>query len=225
MRRALDSFGGRTAPRAEQREPNPVTVRDRTGAPRRRFVRDGEVPVTVLRRDTPPGATLSSPLQQAETALANEIAARRNAERLLTEAQAQIRDLQTKLGHAELAKTEAADLARAERERAAELRTALGESEQSYHEIVDRLASLERHADDLNTTLLSERSARRKAEAMLVTADEERRSLQATIKELSQSSPAAPPRVARPVRRAAPHRPEPEPVKWWLLPEKATRRR
>src|SRR5690242_8470169 len=82
MRRALGLFGGGPRARAEQphREPNHV----RNASPiKRRFVQDGEVPVTVVRRDPDAGSLSASPLQRAETALADEIAARRNAERLL----------------------------------------------------------------------------------------------------------------------------------------------
>src|SRR4051794_8163553 len=73
---------------------------------RRRFVRDGDVPVTVRRRD-PVAEPGRSRLQQAEAQVAAEAAARTQAERALAEAQVQARDLQTKLGHAELAKNEA----------------------------------------------------------------------------------------------------------------------
>jgi hypothetical protein len=60
-------------------------------------------------------------LEAAEAALASEVAVRSQAERALQEAQAMIRDLQTKLGHAELAQREAADALRRERETAAAL--------------------------------------------------------------------------------------------------------
>ena len=76
------------------------------GVHRRRFVQDGEVPVTVVRRDAPdaahPGAAQSGPtssrLQRVEAALAQETAARERAERALHEAQAMVQALQTKMG-------------------------------------------------------------------------------------------------------------------------------
>jgi len=87
---------------------------------RRRFVRDGDVPVTVRRRDpvTEPGRNR---LQQAEAQVAAEAAARTQVERALAEAQVQARDLQTKIGHAELAKDEALEAVRRGREIIAEL--------------------------------------------------------------------------------------------------------
>lgn len=74
---------------------------------RRRFVRDGDVPVTIVRRDQPhtdvPG---KNQLEAAREALRLEVAARERVERLLGEAQSTIRDLQTKLAHERLARDE-----------------------------------------------------------------------------------------------------------------------
>ncbi len=98
------------------------------GLHRRRFVQDGDVPVTVLRREpgheapvhravaTPVAAPSSSRLQRTEAALAAETARREKAERALADLQAVLRDLQTKIGHAELTKTEAMAALKAERE-------------------------------------------------------------------------------------------------------------
>jgi hypothetical protein len=84
---------------------------------RRRFVRDGEVPVTIIHRDRYHDAnpadhlasdsTLVDRLQSLESKLRTEQQARDQAERALSEAQATIRDLQTKFGHESLAKDEA----------------------------------------------------------------------------------------------------------------------
>jgi hypothetical protein len=80
---------------------------------RHRFVRDGEVPVTVLRRDhQPDGEHGANQLDAARQAIRSEAAAKERAERLLEEAQATIRDLQTKLGHERLAKDEALETVR-----------------------------------------------------------------------------------------------------------------
>jgi hypothetical protein len=73
---------------------------------RRRFVRDGEVPVSVIRRDQDDGANTNK-LDATRQALREQIEAREQAEHLLQEAQATIRDLQTKLAHEGLAKDEA----------------------------------------------------------------------------------------------------------------------
>jgi hypothetical protein len=70
-------------------------------------VRDGEVPVVLVGRgaqptDRPPthGIAPVNKLALVETARRSEHEARQHAERALTDAQATIRDLQTKLGHA-----------------------------------------------------------------------------------------------------------------------------
>ena len=75
---------------------------------RRRFVREGEVPVTLVNRDQrPDGAPGYNQLEAARQAIRSQAAARERAERLLEEAQSTIRDLQTKLAHERLAKDEA----------------------------------------------------------------------------------------------------------------------
>ena len=51
-----------------------------------------------------PSAPTTSRLQRTEAALAAETIAREKAERSLSETQSVVRDLQTKIGHAELAK-------------------------------------------------------------------------------------------------------------------------
>jgi hypothetical protein len=73
---------------------------------RRRFVRDGEVPVSVIRRDQDDGANTNK-LDATRQALREQIEAREQAEHLLQEAQATIRDLQTKMAHDRLARDEA----------------------------------------------------------------------------------------------------------------------
>ena len=73
---------------------------------RRRFVRDGEVPVTVIHRADDEGAGTNK-LDSARQALREQIAAREHAEQLLQDARATIQDLQTKLAHERLAKEDA----------------------------------------------------------------------------------------------------------------------
>lgn len=88
-----------------------------------------------------------------EAALHQERAARERAERSLQEAVATVRDLQTKLGHAELAQREASETAQAARDAADALRAAHQEREASWHE-----------------GLTAERAARAVAEAALTEA-------------------------------------------------------
>ena len=109
MRRAL---GLRDAPLSRP-EPS-AQIPSSIGAHRtpRRFVRDGEVPVSVIHRDEPAG---TNQLDQARQVIRSLTAAREHAERLLSEAQNTIRDLQTKLAHERMAKDEAVQRAEADR--------------------------------------------------------------------------------------------------------------
>jgi hypothetical protein len=237
MRRALGLFGGGLKARAEQPHREPGHVRN-ISPMKRRFVQEGEVPVTVVRRDPDAGSPSASPLQLAETALANEVSARKNVERLLADTQAQIRDLQTKIGHAELARAEANSQARQDKETLAELRAAADESVRAHREILERSAAAEGRIEMLRASLRGERSARTMAEAKLAAAEDARRSMEASLNELS-TQPASP----RPLGRSTPpplrsvarkqtqaattkvREPEPEPIKWWLTPAKPTKRR
>jgi hypothetical protein len=80
---------------------------------RRRFVRDGEVPVTVLRGvHQPDGEHGANQLDAARQAIRSEATVKECAERLLEEAQVMIRDRQTKLGHERLAKDEVLETVR-----------------------------------------------------------------------------------------------------------------
>ena len=91
---------------------HPMTSASGSQPPRRRFVRDGEVPVTVIRRDHQPDVEPgTNQLDAARQAIRSEAMARERAERSLEEAQVTIRDLQTKLAHERLAKTEALEAA------------------------------------------------------------------------------------------------------------------
>ena len=96
--------------------PPPATPTASTSHPqRRRFVRDGEVPVTVIRRDQ--GDTSgANTLEATRQALREQVAVKEHAEHLLQEARATIHDLQTKLGHERLARDEAVQRADGERQ-------------------------------------------------------------------------------------------------------------
>jgi hypothetical protein len=76
------------------------------------LVRDGEVPVTVIRRDHQPDAELgTNQLDAARQAIRSEAMARERAERSLEDAQVTIHDLQTKLAQERLAKDVALEAA------------------------------------------------------------------------------------------------------------------
>lgn len=112
VRRALGLDGNG----ASQRQPQAHRPAERFTADhqKRRFVRDGEVPVVVVRgrqdhagrSDNGTTAYPGNRVEAADAALRLERDARGRAERSLAEAQATIRDLQTKLGHAALAREE-----------------------------------------------------------------------------------------------------------------------
>jgi hypothetical protein len=175
MRRALGLDGEQLRARpAQERVDSPQRPTDRFSTPghKRRFVHDGEVPVTLVhglvssRRDHADGnggargganAQPTNRLEVAEAALAAEIATRERAERISQEAQAAVHDLQTKLGHAELARQEAAEALRRERESAAALRASL-------HEVEAQLGEA-RQAQEVAERALAELRDRRAARA------------------------------------------------------------
>ena len=108
MRRALGLQDASPRSKGEY-QPTPTIA---TRRPPRHFVRDGEVPVTVVhrdyRRDDPSGSNLNMTRQ----ALTEQTTAKKHAERSLEQTQAAIRDLQTKLSYERLAKDEALEAAR-----------------------------------------------------------------------------------------------------------------
>ncbi len=223
MRRALGLTGvptGRAAqPQLEQpRPPSPgrPPVQTSTGRPRHRFVPDGAVPVTVINRHRGGDADAPTPGHGAiGAALQDERAARERAERSLQEALATIRDLQTKLGHAELACRETSGTAEAARAAADALRAEYQERELRWHE-----------------GLGAERAARLLAEATLAEATRAREPAQRTrvsalaaqpAPDLQDASPAPVAKVPgkpaakrTPKSAAEPRQREPQPVKWWL---------
>src|ERR1700722_4238942 len=107
MRHAL-GLRGKAPSRSTADHPSTSTGGSQT--PKRRFIRDGEVPVTFIRRD-PDAAPGTNQLDTARQAIRSEAMARERAERSLEEAQVTIRDLQTKLAHERLAKVEALEAA------------------------------------------------------------------------------------------------------------------
>ena len=246
MRKALGLLG--ESPRSRQ-EPERQDHSSRTagfngGLHRRRFVQDGDVPVTVLRRDqvheapvhrgvAPISAPTSSRLQRTEAALANETAAREKAERSLAEAQALARDLQTKIGHAELAKNEALEALRRDREAMAQFRTDADGWAERLREAQAEVTAAEQAAESYHEQLTEERQARKAAEKALRVAESAREAAEQLVRTLSEEAPAS--RTSAPVRRprsepevvaVTSRRPrpvdvpvaaaEPEPVKWWL---------
>ena len=180
-------------------------------ARKRRFVRDGDVPVTILSgrghhtaETQEMGGSAAAPvnrLELAERALAGERSAREQAERAQHDALASLRDLQTKLGHAELSHRETLKAGEA-------LREALRACE-------SRLQQAEEEGRHLAAALSIAQEGRAAAEAAL-----------------QQSLAGQPPRdplpgsavrakapatsgLTRTAARAQPKTREPQPVKWW----------
>ena len=216
------------------------------GLHRRRFVQDGDIPVTVLRRDqgyeqpvhrgiAAPIAPTSSRLQRTEAALAAETASREKAERSLAETQFAVRDLQTKIGHAELAKNEAIAALQREREATLQLRADSEAGTERLQEVLEQVRVAEQRAQSWQEQLAEERQARKAAEKALRATEIALDTAEQLVRSLSEETP--PPVRAEPARRprvlaepevvvatarrgrppeAAPADPEPEPVKWWL---------
>ena len=203
MRKALGLLGDAPRHRSDaERIDQPSRLSDRfsTGLHRRRFVQDGDIPVTVLRRDQghePPvhrgNATSPSPtssrLQRTEAVLAAETAAREKADRLLTETQAVVRDLQTKIGHAELAKNEAIETLRREKEVLVQLRAESAALEVRLQEASEQVRLAELNAQACEAQVADERQARVAAEKALHSAETARDAAQDMVRTLSQEAP------------------------------------
>jgi hypothetical protein len=219
------------------------------GLHRRRFVQDGDIPVTVLRRDqghdlpthrggaatVPP---TSSRLQRTEAALAAETAAREKAERSLADVQALARDLQTKIGHAELAKSEALEALRREREASAQLRSDADAWQERLYEALTQARAAEQVAASAQDELADERHARKVNEKSVRIAEAARQEAERLVRALSEEPNRTevarrPPAEPEGIVAAAPRRSrivevpatEPEPVKWWLNAKPSTKRR
>jgi hypothetical protein len=137
--------------------------------PRRRFVRDGEVPVTVIRRDHQPDAEHGiNQLDAARQAVRSEAMARERAERSLEEAQITIRDLQTKLAHERLASVEALETA----QRAATAEQAV---QQTLHSVQAELVAKELALRNTEDALAEAQDVRLEAEGRFLAAQQARK--------------------------------------------------
>jgi hypothetical protein len=212
MRRALGLLGEGPRHRSDADRQEPAMRQGGAfgggGLHRRRFVQDGDIPVTVLRRE--PGLDLpanrvaapvtvpsSSRLQRTEAALAAETAAREKAERSLAETCAVVRDLQTKIGHAELAKNEAVETLRREREAAAQVRGEADARDAELKEARERAEAAEDAVSDYQDQLSTERHARKAAEKALRVVEAARDAAEQLVRTLSEEAP-------RPLRAAGP---------------------
>jgi hypothetical protein len=247
MRRALGLDGEqlRTRPPQDRAETAPRPA-ERFVAPghKRRFVHDGEVPVTLVhglvsnRREHADGngargngnGQPTNRLEVAEAALAAEIATRERSERELKEAQAAVHDLQTKLGHADLARQEAVELARRERETIAALNAALQEQQEEAASARQAQEAAERALAELRERRAVARPAVLEEQAVVVEEEKPRphrgRRPRAEIVAVAEAVAAPPtPRKGpgRPRKDAAVVR-EPKPIRWWLTPRTKKKR-
>jgi hypothetical protein len=243
MRRALGLYGDGPRPRPEGERQDQGQRGGgggggfMQGVHRRRFVQDGEVPVTVVRRDAPdaahPGAAQSGPtssrLQRVEAALAQETAGRERAERALHDAQATVQALQTKMGHNDLAKTEAVGASKRHLEELVSLREELTAGAERLAEAEARARDAEEDLHAVRAELTEERRARKLADRLLREATEE--PAMAVVEDVAPARPVREPVERIPARRGRPPSvhiepaEEAEPVKWWLLPTKAAAKR
>ena len=218
MRRALGLHN--SSPTQDRPVPPPASP-VASSPHRRRFVRDGEVPVSVIHRDQDDGANTNK-LEATRQALREQIEAREQAEHLLQEAQATIRDLQTKLAHEKLARDEAIQRADGER-RIVELALQRVEDElaierdcrqKAEQERDDAIAARQEAEDRLREVLATQDVLKASPAPPRPTNDPQ------TTRRQRKSMPATEPsaRVEQPRRRGRPAKSdqsETEIVEWW----------
>jgi hypothetical protein len=205
---------------------------------RHRFVRDGEVPVVLVKRsDRQEGggsnvggsevAPMTNRAAAMATALDAERAARERAERMLQEALATIRDLQTRLAHAELARIETREAFRSDTDALTSLHAeSLAQEDQGAAALaVERQSRkiAEEALQDARTAL--GRAERRVShppsvdETVPVPATPLQPSAQAKSATKRAATGTEVPKATRPRKT-----PEPKPVRWWIKSKTAPKR-
>ena len=246
MRRALGLFGAPRRPEQERPAAQPAPRQnERFGAAhghKRRFVQDGEVPVTVLHGRKEHGTDGSQgKLEAVEAALAAEQGHRSKVERALAEANATVHDLRTKLGHANLSQSDLQAATKRDHEAVAALRAELREMSERVLACEASQARAEERATLVEEEFAAEHEARLEAEHNLRLAEIARNEAEQMLRDLNNDGPIdlparRPGRVPkpaadgkpRPVRTRvvrSPDEPEPEPVQWWLTPATKARRK
>jgi hypothetical protein len=221
MREALGlrTDGTRVAPTPGHR---PDRLLDHgAGSPRRhRFVQEGEVPVEVMTLREHGGRNgAPSRFRVDETALAAERLAREQAERAFAEATDRLRELQTKLGHAELARDEALALAGARQSQIEALRAeAVRTQELHVQELrVQEVRAQELRAQEMKAHELKAQEA--PAQAWEVTGRDDVASAapvprKAATPRVAKAPKPVTPKLAAPKPRG--RQKAPKPVKWWI---------
>ena len=161
MRRAL----GLTDRSPQRAQPAPPASQMPSAATHRRhFVRDGEVPVTVVHNDDGAG---TNKLDAARQAVRVQIVAREQVERLLEEARSAIQTLETQLAHERIAKEEAIRRISDQRQQAEqqleEERSARQQAEQERNDAVARCQLAEERLRLLDVDIVAKARAPRNA--------------------------------------------------------------
>ena len=228
MRRAL-GLGGQSAPSAER----PHSASQPTGHLHRRgkFVRVGEVQVEIVHRSQHQPNGEGNPLDAARQSVRGLAAEKERTERVLSDAQATIKDLQTKLGHERLAKDEAAAGVEANRKAIEQALQAVRSeltAEKIAHEHSDQVLRDSRSAitnltEKLHAAAQSLAAVRAELAAERQRANETiRKSLPAPPAGGDQAVPAARRPRGRPRKAAIAvtvektvRKPQEKPVRWW----------
>src|SRR5579863_9774125 len=165
MRHALGLDGQSPAPNQTEHVAPAVPSADRLSLhrPPRRFVKDGEVQVTTVRRTHPTeaaaglGPSAHSQLEGARQTIRSQAIAVERAERALSDTQNAIRDLRTKLAHERLAKDEGLQaIRRVESERDA----ALSEAQALRTELAVERVGREKLEQELRRVLEARQAAK-----------------------------------------------------------------
>lgn len=165
MRHALGLDGQTPAPGPTEHVAPAAPSADRLSLhrPPRRFVKDGEVQVTTVRRTHPTeaaaglGPSAHSQLEGARQTIRSQAIAVERAERALSDTQNAIRDLRTKLAHERLAKDEGLQaIRRAELERDA----ALSEAQALRTELAVERVGREKLEQELRRVLEARQAAK-----------------------------------------------------------------
>jgi hypothetical protein len=203
MRRAL---GLRNTSQTRGIPPPPTPSASSSHPQRRRFVRDGEVPVSIVHRDQG-DASSTNALEATRQAVREQVTAREHAEHLLQDAKAAIYDLQTKLAHERLAREEAIQRADGERQVV----------EQALQSVQDELtverANRQKAEQQHDEAVAARQEAEERLLEMLATQDSQTASPNPTNKPAGGNDKEKQGR--RSGRPAKSEQPEAEFVEWW----------
>lgn len=228
MRAALGLLG-RQQPQSFGNRP----AQSSPSSPRRRFVRDGEVAMTVVNPATSDDTAVQSPrdkLMGLQDALAAEQTAHARTKRALHEAHVAMQAIETKHAHEAIAQAEAVRQEQATRAQLEaghlQLQTKLQETEAQLQETAARLQQAELRLQEAEAKIRARQEADAEMRAQQEADAEMRAQQEAEAMTPAQIMPSARSlgRVAQ-ARKKVPEGAEPEPVKWWLPGYGAEKRR